>query len=87
MYNIPLSHILIPKCPFCGCQDCIAHKKYTDRCEECGKRYTKYSSYKSLQNKQFTVKRARLLEKIVAEYLDLRDAGYKVPRDLQMKRT
>lgn len=82
-----VSHILLPKCQFCGRINCLAHKKYTDRCEECGKRYTKYSSYKSLQNKCFTTKRARLLEKIISEYIDLRNAGYKVPRDLQIKRT
>ena len=82
-----LSHILLPKCEFCGRVDCIAHKKYTDRCEECGKRYAKYSSYRSLQRKEYSGKRAALLVKLEAEYIDLRNAGYKVPRDLQKQRT
>lgn len=77
-----LSHILLAKCPFCGYQNCIAHKKYTDRCEECGKRYTKYSNYKSLQRSNPTLKRQRLLEKIIDEYRDLRRSGHKVPRDI-----
>lgn len=77
-----LSHILLAKCPFCGDINCIAHKKYTDRCEECGKRYTKYSNYKSLQRSAPTIKRQRLLDKIIDEYRDLRNAGYNVPRDI-----
>jgi hypothetical protein len=76
---------MIAKCEFCGKMNCIAHTKYVDRCEECGKRYAKYSSYKSLQKSSPTDKRARLLDKIVDEYSDLRRLGYKVPRDLQEK--
>lgn len=81
------NRVILQTCNFCGKTECEAHKKYVDRCEECGKRYAKYSSYKSLQRTQFTAKRARLLEKIEAEYIDLRNSGYKVPRDLQIKRT
>lgn len=79
--------IKLQKCEYCGSVDCNAHKKYVDRCEECGKRYTKYSSYKSLQKKSFNAKRAKLITKLETEYIDLRNAGYKVPRDLQIKRT
>lgn len=75
------------KCEFCGLTDCTPHKKYTDRCDECGRRYTKYSSYKSQQRVKFSAKRAKLLAHIEAEYIDLRNAGHKVPRDLQIKRT
>ena len=84
MCNKALSHILIAKCEFCGLQNCIAHKKYVDRCEKCGKRYAKYSSYKSQQKTHFTTARAKLITKIEAEYIDLRNAGYKVPKDLQI---
>lgn len=76
------SHILLAKCEFCGYLNCIAHKKYVDRCEECGKRYARYSSYKSLQRSDPTAKRQRLLDKIIDEYKDLRFSGHKVPRDI-----
>ena len=79
-----VSHILIGKCEYCGRQNCIAHAKYTDRCVECGRRYAKYSSYKSLQRSQPTAKLARLIENLVVEYIDLRNAGHKVPRDLRL---
>jgi transposase-like protein len=76
------SHVLLGRCPFCGLPNCIAHKKYTDRCEECGKRYTKYSNYKSLQRSNPTFKRQLLLDKIIDEYKDLKHSGYRVPRDI-----
>lgn len=70
-------------CRFCGKEDYEPHKKYTDRCVECGKRYTKYSNYKSLQKTRPTFKRAKLLLDIVEEYENLKLQGYRVPRDLQ----
>lgn len=79
--------VTLQKCNFCGKANCEAHKKYQDRCDECGRRYTRYATYSSLQRKSFSAKRAKLLSKIEAEYIDLRNAGYKVPRDLQIKRT
>jgi len=62
--------------------NCEAHHKYTDRCVDCGKRYTKYSNYKSLQKTDFRFKRQKKLEEIMEEYMDLKQKGYKVPRDL-----
>lgn len=75
--------IILKRCNFCGLQDCEAHKKYQDRCIDCGKRYTKYSNYKSLQRSAPTLKRQRLLDKLVDEYKDLRFSGHKVPRDIE----
>ena len=77
------SNILIGKCLFCGKLNCEAHSKYTDRCVDCGKRYNKYSTYKSLQKSDFRLKRQAKLEKIIEEYQELKLKGYKVPRDLQ----
>lgn len=77
-----VGHIILAKCEFCGKLNCIAHKKYVDRCEACGKRYAKYSSYKSLQRSVPTHKRQLLLNNILAEYITLKQAGYKVPRDI-----
>lgn len=76
------SSILLGKCLFCGRLNCEAHHKYTDRCVDCGKRYTKYSNYKSLQKTDFRFKRQKKLEEIMEEYMDLKQKGYKVPRDL-----
>lgn len=74
--------MVIGRCPFCGITNCVAHSKYTDRCVDCGKRYTKYSNYKSLQKSDFKFKRQAKLEEIIMEYQILKQAGYKVPRDL-----
>lgn len=82
MPNKPLSYILIAGCSFCGRGNCVAHRKYTDRCEECGKRYAKYQSYKSLQRSAPTAKRAALLDELVIEYRLLKRQGYKVPKDI-----
>ena len=75
--------MIISRCPFCGMTNCEAHKKYSDRCVDCGKRYTKYSNYKSLQKSDFKFKRQAKLEEIIRDYQILKQAGYKVPRDLQ----
>lgn len=75
--------IMLKKCPYCGLENCEAHKKYNDRCKECGGRFARYSSYTSLQKKEFKAGRAKLLAKIEAEYIDLRNAGHKVPRAFQ----
>lgn len=73
---------MLIECKFCGAKGCLPHKKYVDRCVECGKRYAKYSSYKSLQRSDPTAKRGRRLEAIMVEYQELRSLGYKVPRDI-----
>ena len=77
------SNILIGKCMFCGKLNCEAHSKYIDRCVDCGKRYAKYSNYKSLQKTDFKFKRQVKLEQLIDEYMKLKEKGYKVPRDLQ----
>lgn len=74
---------VLTECKFCGVRSCVAHKKYTDRCEECGKRYAKYSSYKSLQRSDYTEKRQRRLEELILDYQMLKRNGYKVPRDIK----
>ena len=73
---------LIGRCNFCGKQNCIAHRKYLDRCEECGKRYNRYKSYKSLQRSDYTNKRQLKLDAIVDEYRHFKRLGFKVPRDI-----
>ena len=78
-----MNNVLIARCEYCGKMNCIAHNKYTDRCEECGKRYARYSNYKSLQRSRPTVKRQFLLDNIILEYRDLKFAGFKVPRDIE----
>ena len=78
-----VSNILIAYCPYCGKVNCIAHSKYVDRCEECGKRYHKYASYKSQQKNNPNWKRERKLEEIRLEYKDLKRLGFKVPKDIE----
>lgn len=78
--------IKLEVCQFCGAISADAHPKYTDRCVDCGKRYAKYSNYKSLQKSKPTVKRQALLEDIVTEYRMLERQGYKVPRDIREMR-
>lgn len=82
-YDTRPSFVVIPKCQFCGAQNCIAHKKYTDRCEECGYRYHRYASYKSQQRKKPTLKRQVLIDRIVEEYKVFKQLGFKVPRDIE----
>ena len=74
---------MLTLCKFCGKTNCEPHKKYVDRCVECGKRYTKYSNYKSLQKTSPSFKRAHKLEEIILEYRELQRHGYKVPHDLK----
>lgn len=78
-----ISFILIPKCSYCGKANCITHKKYVDRCEDCGKRYHRYMSYKSQQKVKYNWKREAKLEEIRGEYAELRERGYKVPREFE----
>jgi hypothetical protein len=63
-------------CLYCGCRKVFAHEKYTDRCEECGKRYNRYISAKSRKN-------TKALETVTAEYSLLRNLGCKVPKALR----
>lgn len=69
-------------CRFCGRKDMIAHKKYTDRCVDCGKDYARYKSYQSLQRSKPTMKRQILLDRIIEDYKLRKQAGLKVPRDI-----
>ena len=75
--------IILERCEYCGLRNCQAHKKYADRCEECGKRYHRYTSYKSQQKSKPNWKREHKLEEIRLEYKDLKEQGYKVPRDIE----
>ena len=77
-----MQNVLIAKCEFCGKVNCIAHSKYYDRCEDCGKRYAKYANYKSMQKTRYTNKRQNLLDDIVEEYRKLQRDGFRVPRDI-----
>lgn len=75
--------VVLERCPYCGLMYCVAHKKYVDRCEECGKRYHKYTSYKSQQKKRPSFKREHRLEELRYDYMQLKQAGFKVPRDFE----
>lgn len=75
--------IILEKCEYCGLKNCVAHKKYVDRCEHCGKRYHKYTSYKSQQKSKPNFKREHKLEEIRYDYQQLKRAGYKVPKDIE----
>lgn len=79
-------NVLLAKCNFCGKMNCIAHTKYVDRCEECGKRYAKYSNYRCLQKTKPTDKRQKKLDDIVEEYRFLQRRGYKVPKTIEEMR-
>lgn len=81
MKNVP-GFVVIAKCEYCGTPNCIAHKKYVDRCEDCGKRYHRYMSYKSQQKSNPNWKREHKLEEIRLEYKELKRLGCKVPRDI-----
>lgn len=74
---------ILNHCAFCGRYDIAAHKKYTDRCVDCGKTYTKYSNYKSLQKSKPTMKRQALLDRIIEDYKIAKRAGLNVPRDIE----
>lgn len=69
-------------CSFCGRDDVTPHKKYSDRCVDCGKTYAQYTSYKSLQKTKPTLKRQVLLDRIIEDYKIAKKAGLKVPRDI-----
>lgn len=69
-------------CSFCGATHVQPHHKYQDRCVDCGKRYARYSNYKSTQKSNPTPARAEHLAQIIIEYQNLKKAGYKVPRDI-----
>lgn len=75
MYNV-----LLGKCEYCGRLNCMTHRKYIDRCEECGKRYARLMNYKSELKNRYTNKGQIRLDKVVDEYRALMYKGYKVPR-------
>lgn len=75
--------IILEKCLYCGTRNAVAHKKYTDRCEDCGKRYHRYTSYKSQQKSKPSWKREAKLEEIRLEYKELKERGCKVPNDIE----
>lgn len=70
-------------CPYCGRNDVPEHHKYPDRCLECGKDYHKYKSYQSQQRKSPTAKRQVLLDRIIEDYKLRKQAGLKVPKDIE----
>lgn len=72
----------LDKCKCCGLTNTMCHAKYSDRCVDCGVRYAKYSSYKSMQKKSYTSAREALLSQIRIEYERLKADGYTVPRDV-----
>jgi transposase-like protein len=73
------NRIVLAYCPFCGQQNVQSHMKYNDRCDACGKRYAKYSSYRSMQKKEYSPKRDVLLADLISEYRSLMKQGFKVP--------
>ena len=75
--------LVLDKCSYCGMKNCIAHKKYVDRCDECGKRYHRDTSYKSQQKSNPNWKREHKLEEIRLEYKELKQQGFKVPKDFE----
>jgi len=76
------SMILVPYCPFCGATNAIGSKKYPDRCEDCGKRYHRYTSYKSQQKRSYNAKREQAIQDLVDFYYAKKRQGYKVPKDI-----
>ena len=77
-----MTNILIGKCEYCGRLNCTAHRKYTDRCEECGRRYARFMDYKSRLRNKYTNRGQIMLDKVVDEYKILLRKGYKVPRQI-----
>jgi tRNA(Ile2) C34 agmatinyltransferase TiaS len=74
---------LLPRCPCCGQHYVAAHTKYTDRCVDCGKRYSRYANYKwHLKQPRYSVKIERLLGEVMTEYRELKRLGFKVPKDV-----
>ena len=74
-------------CNYCGREYTEARHKYADRCEECSRRYNKYTAYKSMQRKNFTFIIEHKLEEIRLEYIELKAKGFKVPKDISDKLT
>ena len=72
---------LLTTCPCCGMRCVEAHSKYTDRCVECGRRYSRFANYK-WKAKQGNDKAQRALDEVILEYRMLKQAGYKVPKDI-----
>lgn len=73
---------IISRCAYCGISCAQAHTKYDDRCVDCGRRYQMYKSYKSILKKKMSFKRLRKFEQLRQDYLILRQAGFKVPHDV-----
>ena len=70
-------------CPYCGRKESVAHTKYDDRCEECGKRYKNFTNYRSRNKKRYNGKRDAKLVDIIDEYKALQRRGFKVPKVLE----
>ncbi len=69
-------------CAYCGKTNTYAHRKYKDRCVDCGDLYNKYTSYKAKYAKTPNDASRRKLYQIVVIYKDLAAKGYKVPKDI-----
>ena len=74
------SNTLLGRCDYCGKKDCRSHAKYSDRGDECGKRYAKLMNYKARLKNKYTNKGQLLLDEVVDEYRALMRKGYKVPK-------
>ena len=77
-----MTNILLGKCEYCGRLNCTAHRKYVDRCEECGRRYARFMNYKSYLKQNYTNKGQIRFDAVVDEYRALMHKGYKVPRTI-----
>lgn len=77
------NRVVLARCAFCGQQNVQSHMKYNDRCDACGKRYAKYSSYRSMQKKDYKPSRDTILADLIAEYRSLMNQGFKVPASIK----
>ena len=75
--------MIITECKFCGARETEVHQKYTDRCLDCGRTYGQYKNYQSLQRSKPTASRQALLDQLTFDYKVRKQAGYKVPRDIE----
>lgn len=72
---------ILDYCWYCGKSNARTGASYPDRCDECAKRYNRYTTYKTKQKELFSEKREKMLEEIREYYRLQKRRGYKVPRD------
>lgn len=79
---IQASDEIIDECKYCGDTHTMRHSRCKTMCEDCGRFYEKYKSYRAKQRHEPTEAKQKTLNQMKAVYREKALMGYKVPKSI-----